>query len=168
MFFDFDARMESLRSVSWQHGHLGLCEDAPCVDFCRDEVYGTACFCIARRERELRCAGSFVFGEQGRMDVHHAVHICADGGFFENAHEAGENDDVCSCALEVVENFLLRRIAKSAGMSAWIDIERRQASLASKFEEVGMFLIADGGDDVCIEGAALHGTDDGAEVGAFP
>lgn len=63
MFFDFDARVESLRSIPRQHGHLCLCEDAPSVDFRRDEVYGAACFGVARCERELRCAGSFVFGE---------------------------------------------------------------------------------------------------------
>lgn len=102
------------------------------------------------------------------MDVHQAVRIGTDDGFFEDAHEAGENDDVCSCAFEVIENFLLRRIAQTAGMRAGIDIESGQASLAGEFEEIGMFLIADGGDDVCVEGAALHGADDGAEVGAFP
>lgn len=100
------------------------------------------------------------------MDVDESVSERGEGGIFQNAHEAGEDDDVRAGDKEVIVDGLLGCSRGAQGVRATIDDGRGKMMLCGKKEEAGVGFVGEGQGDLSVERAGVNGVKERGEVRA--
>jgi hypothetical protein len=93
-------RAEGVGRVVVAHRHRRLRDDRPGVHFRRDEMHRAAVDFHAIGQRALMRVQALVGGQQGRVDVEHPARPALDEPRRQQAHEAGETDDLDAARLQ--------------------------------------------------------------------
>lgn len=116
-----DACVKGLLGVGRANRNGGLGEDAAGVDLRDDEVDGATGGGLTGGEGVTDGVAAFELGEEGRVDVEDAVSEGGEGGVLQDAHEAGEHDDVGAGGEEVVVDGLLGGFGGAKRMGTTVD-----------------------------------------------
>ncbi|ABA49524.1 hypothetical protein BURPS1710b_1125 [Burkholderia pseudomallei 1710b] len=158
------ARGERIGIVARDDGHGRLRDDRAAVELRNHEVDGCAVQRDARVERLLMRMNALEARQQRRMDVEHPPLIFGDERRRENAHEAGEHDEIGG---EAVDFGGERRIEAVAAVErAVVDDGRRDAVRRREFEAGRAQPVGNHGGDLGGPAFARAGAYDGLHVAA--
>ena len=119
-----------------QHGYGGLRHDRPGIEFRHDVVHGAAVQAHAGFKCPLVGVGALEQRQQGGVDVDHPACPGLDEGVGEDAHEAGQHDQLDARPLQ----FRLKRgvEARPVGKRLVVDGAGRDAGLPRAVEAGGV------------------------------
>ena len=130
-------------------------------------MHGAAGLGDSRREGLGDGIAAFEIGQEGGVHVDDAIREGAEGGIFEDAHEACEHHDVGSGGHEVLMERLLGAVRGAEGMRAAVHRLGRDAVLVREMKKGRVGLIAEGEGDLGMETAVADGGEEGVEVRAL-
>ena len=159
-------RGQSCSVVSGQYRHLCLHNGGAAIQLCGDEVHGGARLRVSGIQGTLVGVQPRVLGQQGGVNVQQA----AKKGFSkyrrEDAHEAGEDDQV---GLPRGKAFHQRGVESlAAGVVAVLDAGGWQARIPGTFQPRGIGPVAEHQADLGVQATVCTGIHEGLQVGAAP
>ena len=160
------ARGEAGRIVTRQHRHGGLNHDRPVVKFGRDEMHRRAMHFAARRECARVRVETGKRWQQRWMNVDQASGIMLHKGGREDAHEAGQHNQIRRMCVDHLHQRGVERLAR--GIVAMWQSQRSDAARARRVEAFGVGAIADDCGDPGVQPAGVLGRQQRLQVAAAP
>ncbi len=162
-----NARVEGFRCVSGEDRHFGLADDFTCVHARVHEMHRAASYFDASRESLFPCFQAGKGWQKRGMDIDNAAREGFEKWSFDEAHVAGEDDQLCAGCLEFLDQLGLDLFGQTGSEFGLVDHGRRDSKIVSQCENTGGGHIGcreDGGDS---EVSRHDRGEDRAEVGTF-
>ena len=166
MLLNLDAGVEGLRGIAGEDGYKGLHDDLAAVHAGIDVMDGAARLGDAGFEGLLPGLDTGEVREEGGVNVEDTVGERLQEGLLDEAHEAGQTNQVYTEGLQLSRDLGLQLERKLVFVTAAVHILGRDTAAASTLQDESILMIGENDDDLGIQPSIIDGVEDGLTVAA--